>query len=500
MRSRALIRAAIWCVLAWTAGCSWFGRGEAALPVPAAPAAAEAGTEGGAEGAEKEEVLGEADLYVYEPDVKEFEYGNLPVIRIDTPDGWRLALYHYVPPGALAKEFPVLLVHGEGFNRYIWDFDEKHSLARYLSEQIFDTWVIELRGHGHSRPEEAAPGPGAAWTFEDYATDVWAAINYILGQTGAAQINLVGHSTGGTLVYGLMENDPYAQKIAAGLTLSAPTLFRTPNDTLTALFLHREEVYGEDFLDLRLGGYLPAPFPENTQTVYGVLFFNDFFLDPELTERFTDMGFEKVPVPILRQFSNWFAEEKAFAAAGERTFNYNDDLSVIRSPLCAFVGWRDNIAQPENTLDSLANVEPSLLTLELFGKVNGHQDNYGHLGLLLNDYAHVDVYPKVADCFDRAALRAEESIYQGPGMSGPQEPAQEPSGQEPAAPAEPVEPSPAAPAESESPARPGEPPAAPAPEAPPAPQFQQPEYLPAEPVEPAPEAPAQPAPSFEQTP
>ncbi len=429
----------------------------------------------------------EQDLYLGTIPLESFGYGDVPVIRVPTSDGWNLAVYHYPPPGALAKENPVILVHGEGFNRFIWDFDEKHSLARHLAANLYDTWIVELRGHGHSRPELAGPN-GARWSFEDYIADVNAVMDFVIAQTGAVQVNLVGHSTGGTIVYGIMENEQYSRKVASGVAMAAPTLFKAPNDTLNSLFLQRDKAYDSEYMDLRLGMFLPAPFPENTETVYSVLFFNDLFLDPDLVERFGDVGLEKVRTDILKQFADWFAEEKAYATQGGG-FNYNDDLNLIRAPLCVFAGWRDNVAQPENVIESLSKMEPSVLTLELFGKMNGHQDYYGHLGLLLNDYAQLDVYPRVSTCFDQAALKAQESIYRGPASSAEPLPAPPPA----AAPVEPA-PRPAPPPSTEQPSEtaPSEtpPPAAPPPAQEPKPsepQYQQPEYIPAEPVELPPE-------------
>lgn len=370
-----------------------------------------------AETVSEDEVVSDLATYDYSAiDLDDYAYGEVPYVRVETSDGWHLALYHYSPPTEFVKLYPVILVHGEGFNRYVWDFDEKHSLARKLAGDLFDTWVIELRGHGLSSIEDAAPSPAADWHFEDYILDVDAAINYVLAQTGAERVQLVGHSTGGTLIYGMMENDQYARKIASAVTLAAPTRFHAPNDTLTQLFVHRDSAYEGDEVDLRYGAYLPAPFAENTQTVYGVLFFNDFFLDPELVEQFTDIGMGKVRTRILKQFADWFAEEKAYSTE-EAGYNYDADLNLIRSPVCVFVGWRDNIAQPENVIDAFSTLEPALLDLELFGKMEGHQDYYGHMGLLLNDYAHVDVYPRVSGCLDESVLKMEESIYVGPSFS-----------------------------------------------------------------------------------
>lgn len=409
---------------------SWMQAGSAPPPpvdesllgdIPGDPAAPQTAGDVDQTPPEETEVIGESDFYVEEDAYADFGYGDVPLVRVPTNDGWNLAVYHYPPPSALGKVFPIVLVHGEGFNRLVWDFDKKHSLARYLAENLYDVWVVELRGHGNSKGEEAEPGPLPKWLFEDYVTDVNATIDFVLAETGATQVAVIGHSTGGTLLYGMMENDVYSRKIAVGVAMSAPTRFHLPNDTLTSLFLHRDKAWGEEYVDLRRGMYLPAPFEENVETVYSILFFNDFFFDPDLVEKFGDSGFEPVRVDILRQFADWFAEERAYSTE-DNSFNYDEDIPLIDQPLCIFVGWRDNIAEPANVVESLKEMEKSRYTLELFGKMNGHQDYYGHLGLLLNDYASVDVYPRVLNCLDEGSIKAEKDIYGAPGTFGEESP------------------------------------------------------------------------------
>lgn len=458
----ALQSCASWGMPSWWP--DWLQVGQSAPP-PVDESLLEIPGEGGAETAgdvpagpaeEEQEVVGESDFYVEEDAYADFGFGDVPLVRVPTNDGWDLAVYHYPPPSEFGKVFPVVLVHGEGFNRLIWDFDEEHSIARYLAENLYDVWVVELRGHGNSRGAGAEPGPLPSWLFEDYVTDVNATIDFVLAETGATQVAVVGHSTGGTLLYGMMQNDVYARKIAIGVTMAAPTRFHLPNDTLTSLFLHRDKAWGQEYVDLRRGMYLPAPFEENIETVYSILFFNDFFLDPALVEKFGDSGFEPVRVDILQQFSDWFAEERAYSTE-DNSFNYDGDIPLIDQPLCIFVGWRDNIADPANVVESLEDMEKSRYKLELFGKMNGHQDYYGHLGLLLNDYARVDVYPRVLECLDESSIEAEKEIYGAPGSMGeeppypdefappdiegaPGEPGAEPGEEEPAEDEEPLVP------------------------------------------------------------
>ncbi|GJP31078.1 hypothetical protein CLOM_g9023 [Closterium sp. NIES-68] len=71
---------------------------------------------------------------------------------VETSDGWRLALWRYLPSDSVPrKAHPVLLLSGIATNALGYDISEEVSLARHLAGQGFDTWVLELRGAGLSQ-------------------------------------------------------------------------------------------------------------------------------------------------------------------------------------------------------------------------------------------------------------------------------------------------------------------------------------------------------------
>src|SRR5205823_10342099 len=68
-----------------------------------------------------------------------------------TEDGWELPMGRYLPRGRRAVKEPVILCHGMGANRFNLDFNETYSVARYLANHGYETFVIELRGSGLAR-------------------------------------------------------------------------------------------------------------------------------------------------------------------------------------------------------------------------------------------------------------------------------------------------------------------------------------------------------------
>ncbi|KAE8077256.1 hypothetical protein FH972_015834 [Carpinus fangiana] len=64
---------------------------------------------------------------------------------------WRLALWRYHPsPQAPPRNHPLLLLSGLGTNAIGYDLSPGSSFARYMSNQGFDTWILEVRGAGLS--------------------------------------------------------------------------------------------------------------------------------------------------------------------------------------------------------------------------------------------------------------------------------------------------------------------------------------------------------------
>lgn len=64
---------------------------------------------------------------------------------------WRLALWRYTPSTQGTRRIhPLLLLSGLGTNAIGYDLAPDSSFARYMCNQGFDTWILELRGAGLS--------------------------------------------------------------------------------------------------------------------------------------------------------------------------------------------------------------------------------------------------------------------------------------------------------------------------------------------------------------
>lgn len=84
---------------------------------------------------------------------------------------------------------PVVLVHGFAQNRYTWHSTGR-SMSAWLAGEGYDVHVLELRGHGHSRPS------GAPDHFGHYVDDA-VALAAALGRPAF----WIGHSLGGAVSF-----------------------------------------------------------------------------------------------------------------------------------------------------------------------------------------------------------------------------------------------------------------------------------------------------------
>ncbi|KAL2603141.1 hypothetical protein R1flu_003934 [Riccia fluitans] len=75
---------------------------------------------------------------------------------------WKLALWRYhPPPKAPKRNHPLLMLSGIGTNALGFDLDPSVSMARYMAETGFDTWILEVRGAGLSKTEAELESEGA---------------------------------------------------------------------------------------------------------------------------------------------------------------------------------------------------------------------------------------------------------------------------------------------------------------------------------------------------
>ena len=309
-----------------------------------------------------------------------------------TADGWGVSLTRYPPrPDAPARRHPVLMCGGLAANRFTFDVGDDGSLARYLAEDGWDVWVMELRAHGRS------PTPWHwwwyGWCLDDHVEqDVPAALGAVRDATGADAVHMVGHSLGGILVYAHAARRPEELRsgVAMGASLDysgAPSIFHSIDQL--AFLRHVLRGFPIGFL-AAVSSPLAARGPSKIDA-YNIHFGN---IDGALYRRLNAIGFHTISTRVLAQLATAFSDGGLRTWDGER---YLDRLATTTTPLLAVAGNVDLQCSPQAARQTIDAVQGADARLVVFGEEHGHADDYAHIDLVLGKRARDEVWPVVRD-------------------------------------------------------------------------------------------------------
>jgi pimeloyl-ACP methyl ester carboxylesterase len=309
-----------------------------------------------------------------------------------TPDGWDLALHHYRGAPAAAAVPPVILCPGYSCNRVFMDSDERYSLARYLARRGFDTWVLELRGHGYSEPVGERRED---WTFDDLVRlDVPTAVSAVRALSGRRPV-WIGHSMGGILMYAALGTDTALQESVAGLvTLASPVAFPPLASPL-----------------LRGLGQLlvTLPVPERVPqrgvlvALWSALSWAPGMLEVGMNPANVDRAafgealrrcICSVPRSLLRQLAEWSLTGELRSC--DYRLDYRASLSDIHTPALIIAGTVDRLAAPQIVRVAFDRISSRQKQYREFGIRHGDRADYGHVDLIFGRHAPEEVFSTIA--------------------------------------------------------------------------------------------------------
>lgn len=321
-------------------------------------------------------------------------------VFVRTQDGWRIALHRYCH-GKGRRGLPVILCHGLGGNLHSFDLKAAPSLARFLRDRGRDVWVVELRGSGHSdRPGIFWSDVPYSWGFRDHlAKDLPAAIDCVLGRTGAAAVHWMGHSMGGMLglAHVACHDD---QRVASVVALGSPLDFSKIPPRIFAMLLRIKWV-------LKLVPFAPMGIVARLfilalhhlpQYVQGLFYVPN--IAPGTARRIVAVG-----SPLIISSKLWwdfgrFLETGVFASADGAA--YVDRLGRSVTPVLSIAGSVDVLAPPQSASALCEASRPAGERVCLIvGRNTGCQEDYGHMDLLLGNHVRQEVYPPIADWLER---------------------------------------------------------------------------------------------------
>jgi len=328
-------------------------------------------------------------------------------VRLTAADGAPLVATVKRPLDTGRGKPPVLLVHGLGQNRYSWHLSRR-SFENHLVAHGFETWNLELRGHGLSG-EAGSPHPA---TVEEYVErDVPAAIDAMLRESGHDRGQYIGHSLGAMI--GMLLAPATLDRLAGLVSIGGPVHFGRGNWRLRA-----GAALGGRALDYSLVRVWPRlPFlvgmfgrsfarqAWNTDSRFSLfplhIWYPGTIERDLLRERITD-GWDRTGLGVLRQMLGW-ARTDTFASADGRT-DYLPRLRQLRVPLLCVVGEEDDPVPPASVAEGFDLVGSADKTWLQFG-TSSHGTPFGHLDLICGRRAPEHVWPAISHWLDERVPR-----------------------------------------------------------------------------------------------
>lgn len=329
-----------------------------------------------------------------------------------TDDGWGLPITRFqtIPfqVRELGAKSPVLLLHGLSSNMRCFDLDVRVSLARYLAARGWDTWCIELRGAGKSRPPKTSCSSCAPpWTVDDHLhKDLPTALQYISELSQQPKVHAVGHSMGGMLLCGMLTQAPaYAQRTLASVTLLC-----------SACHLEKSEWAKFSCLITMMSCLkcVPARILQQTYSIFTRSFcacrpLDRTFFCPQNTQatmarKLMRHNFENISSGVLRQLQSAFKPDGLQNSKGTQLYADPKALAQVRTPVLCIAGDHD-VQCPSPAVEQLFMLfgSPHKQLVEL-GPKAGHQHHYGHFDALMGRNCVMEVYPILTKWFSTVEL------------------------------------------------------------------------------------------------
>lgn len=314
--------------------------------------------------------------------------------EVVTEDGAKLIMTQKMP----LKEKPVgtvMLVHGLGQNRYTWNLS-KRSLENYLVANGFETFNVELRGHGLSRANEGEYPK----RFNTYIRhDLPAYIRAIREISEGRKIFYMGHSLGATIAYCI--GAEFQDDLAGIVSIGGP--FNMARGNLLLKTIARAGVMIERIVPFRL------PYPEAFYIDYigaiaksGLFLMDNRFyriplqvwypgsMERDVLEERISKGFDRTGMNIVRFMFKWGSQGKFRGLYGDT--DYEKEITRLKAPVLFVVGDKDHAVPLEAIQKAYDTAGSSDKTLKIFDK-KGTGVHWGHIDLIAGRSAPRHVWP-----------------------------------------------------------------------------------------------------------
>jgi pimeloyl-ACP methyl ester carboxylesterase len=311
--------------------------------------------------------------------------------RIATPDGTYIELRRLSPIGEHESRPPIVLVHGLGANHRNYDLNEDLSLARHLSVAGRDVWLVTLRsGLSRRTRAETRVVRFAAMVHHDLPL----AVSTVLEATGAEQVDYIGFSMGGMLLYAAIGHTLPEAQLRRVVIIGSPGLVRSPLGLPLPRFFGRLPAWLIPTARLRLLARSGAFASEWLRTPLHHVIFNPRNVAPGIARMSLVNVIEDVPGPLNLDFLIWAA-----SSDGRLRLDGQDvleRLARVRCPALFFAGAADRIAPPaavRAAYDAWGSaVDGGMKQFVVLGSEFGSEADYGHGDLAVGRHAKRDLF------------------------------------------------------------------------------------------------------------
>ena len=325
------------------------------------------------------------------------------VFRAVTSDGWGLSMVRYQARGKVIGP-PVLLCHGVSANSRNMDLDDGHSMARYFAAHGRETWTMSLRATGDSDGVDVVKGRRVP-TFDDYwQQDLPAAIALVRRESGASEVDYVGHSMGGMILYAYLSQ--HGTGVHAAATLGSPTRLDLGTSlqgwaaALGALVLDRNSMVPSAF-GAHVGGPILSSY---TDSPVERLLYNPENVTPETWAHLLAYGTADTSGAVGLFMAGLVT--RGSLTSGDGSLDFRKGLATVTTPVLVVAGRLDRLAPTaavRDGYDALGGPKEWLL----ISRANGALAEYGHMDLVIGERAPDEVWSRVLDFFTRHARQEQ---------------------------------------------------------------------------------------------
>ena len=313
--------------------------------------------------------------------------------RIATPDGCAFELRR-LQPVIPSPEVPLLLVHGVAINHRNLDADANLSLARTLRAAGRDVWLLTLRS---GRADLTAAERKTAHFEAMVDHDVPLAVREVLRRSAAEQLDYIGFSMGGMLLYASLGRTVPQWQVRRAVIIGSPGRVgkHVPGSALVAM-LPKALV---SQAPLRPLSHLFAFASEWFETVVHRITMQLPNAMPGYVKHAAIDAVQSIPAPLLRDMVRWAATDQIPRLADGRDFLTG--LATVDVPVLFVGGSKDRLCPPKALQAAFeawgCNLNHTLKRQIQVGRAHGQALDYGHADLAIGRTCQADVFVPIVE-------------------------------------------------------------------------------------------------------